>query len=340
MRRDPACSHVAFAQVSGYYAANTWRSDMKKVCLKSVLVVVVGMSFAWSYSAIGAEPNDGDETRMTLGKPFACADYGGNKICLVDARGKITWQHPAEKPQDVWVLPGGNILFSHVKGATEVTREKELVWEYETADKNEVHACQPLPDGKVMIAESGPMRIVEVDRRGKITKTVNLKTEMTQAHRQMRCARKLATGNYIVGQYGDGVVREYGPDGEIVRDITQPMAFSGIRLPDGNTLIATGDAHRIIEVDPNGKVVWEINENDLPGNPLRFVAGMHRLPNGNTLVANWGGHGHLGEQPQIFEVTRDKKVVGEVFDYTQFGTIAGVLLLDGESDPTKFEILR
>lgn len=160
----------------------------------------------------------------------------------------------------MWILPNGNILFSHVKGAKEVTRGKDVVWQYETADENEVHACQPLPEGTVMVAESGPMRIIEVDREGRIAKEV--------------------------------------------------------------------------------KVVWEINENDLPGNPLRFVAGMQRLPNGNTLVCNWGGHGHVGEQPQVFEVTRDKRVVGEIFDFSQFGTITGVFLLGVEGDATRFEILR
>lgn len=278
--------------------------------------------------------------RLSLGKAFACADYGGNKICLVDETGKITWQCPATRPQDVWVLPSGNILFSHLKGAKEVTREKKVVWEYETAKQNEIHACQPLPDGLVMIAESGPMRIIEVDREGKIVKQVKLTTASTKTHRQMRCARKIANGNYIVGQYGDGVVREYGPNGDIVREIPQEMAFSGIRLPNGNTLIAAGDAHRLIEVDPENNVVWEIRENDLPGNPLRFVAGLQRLPNGNTLVCNWGGHGHVGQQPQIFEVTRDKKVVGEIFDFKQFGTISGVLALESAGDATNYEILR
>jgi len=50
-----------------------------------------------------------------------------------------------------------------------------------------------------------------------------------------------------------------------------------------------------------------------------------------------GGHGHIGSQPQIFEVTREKKVVGEVFDYKQFSTISGVLALDAEGDPAEFE---
>ncbi len=287
-----------------------------------------------------APPKQTGPKKLTLGKPFACADYGGNKICLVDAEGKIAWQHPAARPQDVWILPNGNILFSHIKGATEVTREKKVVWKYETAEGNEVHACQPLPDGRVMVAESGPMQLVEVGRDGKVVKTVKLTTDQKRAHHQMRCARKIANGNYLVGQYGDGVMREYGPTGEIVREIPHKMAFSGIRLPNGNTLMATGDSHRVVEIDADGKVVWEVNENDLPGNPLRFVAGLQRLPNGNTLICNWGGHGHVGEQPQIVEITPDKRVVGEIYDFDQFSTISGVLLLDLDQDATQFEVLR
>ncbi len=308
----------------------------------SFLAVMILLTlFTLPLGNAGAEDSAlGVTRRLTLGKPFACADYGGNKICLVDKDGQITWQYPAAGPMDVWILPNGNILFSHVKGVKEVTRQKEVVWEYKTAESNEVHACQPLPDALVMVAESGPMQIIEVDRQGQIVKRVPLKTECTNTHLQMRCARKLASGNYLVGQYQDGVVREYDATGRIVREIPQQMAFSGIRLADGNTLIATGDAHRVVEVDGDGKVVWEINENDLPDNPIRFVAGMQRLPSGNTLVCNWGGHGHVGEQPQIFEVTRDKRVVGEIFDFTQFGTISGVFLLDVKGDPAKFEIER
>ena len=82
----------------------------------------------------------------------------------------------------------------------------------------------------------------------------------------MRAVRKLANGHYLVGQYQDGVVREYDATGKIVGEIAIEMPFGGIRLPDGHTLIGAGDAHRIVEVDEKGKDVWEVKENDLPGN--------------------------------------------------------------------------
>lgn len=276
----------------------------------------------------------------TLGRAVAMADYGGNRIFLVDADGKITWQQEANRPQDVWVLSNGNILFSHVRGAIEMTPEKEVVWKYEVPETSEVHACQPLPDGRVLVAESGPMQILEVDRDGKVVKTVKLQTNEKNTHMQMRGARKLANGHYLVGQYTDGVVREYDADGKIVSERKHEHAFAGIRLPNGHTLYPRGDAHCLEECDADGKVVWEIKENDLPGNPLRFVAGVQRLPSGETVICNWGGHGHIGEQPQIVIVTPDKKVVGELFDFEKFTTISGIHVLDNDADAGNFEVCR
>jgi len=305
----------------------------------AVTVVLLCASCAFAPAAEKAPQKPLKET-FALGHAYLCVDYGGNKVCRVGKDGKIEWEIKANRPQDAWLLPNGNVLLTHVKGVQEVSPDKKVVWEYTVDPKSEVHACQPLADGVVMIAESGPCRIIEVDREGKIVREVKLTTACTRAHGQMRCARKLASGNYLVGQVSDGVLREYDPTGKIVWEYKQKMAFGGIRLPDGNTLIATGDAHRVVEVDPKGQVVWEINENDLPGCPLRFVAGMQRLANGNTVICNWGGHGRVGQQPQIVEVSRDKKIVSRLWNDQQFKTISGVFILGEKADATKCELAR
>jgi hypothetical protein len=272
---------------------------------------------------------------------FLCADYGGNMIRIVSDEGEIVWEHKVNRPQDVWQLANGNILFTHLRGAREITRDKEVVWEYETEKPNEVHACQPLGKGVVMVAVSGPCEILEVSRTGEILKTVPLTTEQKNPHAQMRQARKLRNGNYLVGHNADRVVREYDPSGYVVRTIAAPgNPYGAIRLPNGNTLIACGDGHTLIEVDPDDEIVWRVDENDLEGNPLRFIAGLQRLPNGNTVVCNWGGHGHVGEQPQIFEVTRDKEVVWQIDDYERFSTISNIHVLDVKGDVAKGKVLR
>jgi len=262
---------------------------------------------------------------------FLAADFGGNKVHIVAPNGEVTWQYEVKIPQEAWMLKNGNVLMTWLLGVKEVTPDKKVVWEFKTENPNEVHACQLLKNGNYMVAVSGPCVIYEIDKAGKIQKNIKLVTNQKSPHSQMRIVRKLANGNYLVGHFKDKVVREYDAQGKVVREIKLPKgcdAHGIYRLKNGNTLISTGDGHKIIEVDKNDKIVWQINENDLKGNPLRYVAGMQKLKNGNLVVANWGGHGHVGGQPQIFEVTRDKKVVWQVFDFKKFNTISGVQLLD------------
>jgi len=278
--------------------------------------------------------------------PFLCCDYGGGKVCAVSADGKIEWQYDCKSPQDCWRLPNGNYLFCFINGALEVTPDaaKKIVWEYKAPKdvKVEVHACQPLPDGNVMIVECGTSRIIEVDRAGKIAKEIKLTTAPeVKLHNQFRGTRKAANGHYFVCFKGEGKVVELDGGGKVLREIKVPGdPHEVVLLPKGGLLVTCGDGHKVIEFDANGKVVWELNENDLPGNPLRLMAGCQRLPNGNTVFANYLGHGHLGKQPQVIEVTRDKKVVWQFDDHVHFKTINQIQLLDVKGDVTKGEILR
>ena len=76
-------------------------------------------------------------------------------------------------------------------------------------------------------------------------------------------ANTTATGK-VVWSYAldlDGRPRTpgHGPEGHGTE------VFGAIRLPNGNTLIAGGNSNRVIEVDPEGKVVWSIGHDELPG---------------------------------------------------------------------------
>ena len=78
---------------------------------------------------------------LTLGRPCLIADYGGNKICIIDEAGKITWQMKAQRPQDVWMLANGNVLFSHIKGVKEVVlKDNSVAWEHKVEGPIEIHA--------------------------------------------------------------------------------------------------------------------------------------------------------------------------------------------------------
>ncbi len=92
---------------------------------------------------------------------------------------------------------------------------------------------------------------------------------------------------------------------------------------------------RVVILSASGKVVWSIEENELPGIPLRFIAGVHRLPNGNAIVCNWLGHGYIGDGTHLFEVTRDKKALWTNADHAAFKTISTVQALDVNAPPVR-----
>ena len=272
--------------------------------------------------------------------PFACTDYSQGKVFIVSAAGKAEWEYPAPTCNDLWVLPNGNLLFNTGHGVKEVTRAKEVVFDYQS--KSEIYACQRLANGNTFVGECNAGRLLEVNPAGKIVKEVRLLPEGKDGgHTYMRNARALANGNYLVCHYGEQVVREYDPQGKPVTTIPAPGGpHSAMRLPNGNTLIANGDMKsangpRVFEVDPAGKTVWEVKDGDLPGIQLVFMTGLQRLPNGNTVVSNWLGHGKLGTAPHLIEITPDKQVKWTFADHQTMKTISSVQLLDVPGDVTK-----
>ena len=281
------------------------------------------------------------------------ADDSKQRLAIVDSDGSIAWETKIGAIHDASVLANGNILYQ--QGWTkilEISPDHKTVWEYDASTSNgnsgkrvEVHAFQRVENDLTMIAESGTSRIIEVDRAGKLHREIKLKVGRPDAHSDTRLVRKIPNGNYLVAQEKDGFVREYDPSGKIVWEYEQPLfgktrkpghgpeafgnsVFSAVRLLNGNTLIGGGNGHCVLEVNPQKEIVWKVEQSDLPGITLAWVTRVQRLPNGNTLIGNC----HAGpENPQVIEITKEKKVVWSFKDFMNFGNSTTVqMLLDYE----------
>jgi outer membrane protein assembly factor BamB len=282
--------------------------------------------------------------------------HGNGRLALVDDSGAVTWEMEWPGVHDLHLLENGHILtVDRFRSVVEIDpKTSEVVWKYDAYRKNgnkdrriEIHAVQPLADDHVMVAESGAGRIIEVDRAGTLLKELALKVDKPDPHRDTRLARKLDNGNYLVAHEGDGVVREYdGTSGTVVWEYAVPLfdkpradghgpeafgnqAFGVLRLDNGNTLIATGNGHSIIEVTPAKEIVWSIEQNELPGITLAWVTTLKILPNGNLVFGNC----HAGPgQPQLVEVERPgKKVVWTFGQYTNFGNdVSNAVVLEAD----------
>ena len=281
---------------------------------------------------------------------------GNGRLAILDRTGRIEWEMPWKGIHDIHVLDNGHILVQQgpAKVAEIDPKTREIVWSYDSASQNgntgervEVHSFQPLENGRLLIAESGPARLVEVDRSGRLLKQIKLKVDHPNPHTDTRLVRKLRSGNYLVCHEGDGVVREYdGESGEVVWDYEVPLfgrepkgghgpeafgnkCFAAVRLPRGNTLLTTGNGHCVMEVTPDKQIVWQLHQNDLPGITLAWVTTLEVLPNGNYVLGNC----HAGEgNPQVIEIEpQSKRVVWTLDRFAEFGNNVSNTQILGES---------
>ena len=267
---------------------------------------------------------------------FAC-DYDKRVMAIVGADGKIEWKREMKGGcHDAWVTADGKILWTpsgdKIFEVDPKANTETLVYDSKkhggVDGKVEIHAFQPNQDGTITVFESGPKRVVEIDRSGKVLKTVSLAFMGGDPHHQTRNARKLESGNYLLTLSADGKLVEVDGSGKVVWECaTGKECYSAVRLPDGNTLVGGGHNHKVFEVDKAGKEVWSIGETELPGIKFGYVAQVQRLKNGNTVIINC----HAGPQnPQIIEVDREKKVVWSYRDFETFGNALPVgFVIDG-----------
>tara|TARA_R110002073_G_scaffold38537_1_gene110408 strand:- start:670 stop:1650 length:981 start_codon:yes stop_codon:yes gene_type:complete len=286
---------------------------------------------------------------------------GNGKLAVVEPDGQISWEMPWGGIHDLHVLPNGNYLT--LKDSDKVVeinpKTKQVVWEYNAGKSNgnqgkriEIHAAQMIAPDRIMVAESGSARIIEIDREGNLLKTIPLVVDHPNPHTDTRLVRRLENGNYLVAHEADGTAREYDHEtGKVIWEYEVPMfgkqakgghgpegfgnrLFAAIRRSNGNTLIATGNGHSVIEVTPRKKIVWQIHQNDLPSIRLAWVTTLESLENGNIVLGNC----HAGpNQPQLVEVDRATKQV--VWTFQRFGdfgnNVSNTLLLDQNSTTTR-----
>jgi len=315
---------------------------------------VVGFTRCGSSRAEGVEAQEAAQAsalhsavQTGPGRRVIAADDSTKTLAAIGPDGRVEWKLPCRQIHDLHLLPDGHLLYQD--GWTrivELDADRKPVWEYDaTGNGNagravEVHAFERLPDGNTMIVESGPARIIEVDRGGAIRREVPLTVNTPSSHSDTRNARKTSAGTYLVAHEKDGVVREYDGAGKIVWEFDVPLegprerghgpeafgdqVYSAERLDNGNTLIGTGNGHGVLEVTPEKKIVWRLDQHDLPGITLAWVTQVRRIPGGTTLLVNC----HAGpDNPQIIEVTPEKQVVWTFRDFTTFGNSMPVAIV-------------
>jgi hypothetical protein len=286
--------------------------------------------------------------------PFLyCGEWQGRSLerqtMYVVREGKVAWSYTNPRKGelgDCTMLANGNIVFSRQFGASEITPDKTIVWDYDGPQGTEIHTAYPIGADKVLVMQNGdPAKLLVIRKAtNKVEKEIVLATrDPHSVHGQFRHVRATQAGTFLVAHMDLGKVVEYSTDGKEIWSVPAPSAWAAVRLKNGNTLISGNQVGYVREVNAKGETVWEIGKNDLPGIPLFTVQEVSRLANGNTLINNWSG----GLAPdlvqtgvQLIEVTPDKKVVWALKDWKTLGPASATQLLDEPGVPEKGELQR
>ncbi len=200
------------------------------------------------------------------------------------ADGKKLWEiRDVNAPVDAQLLPNGNVLIAEW-GSTQVAerdRSGKVVWSHKL---NQVPtSCRRLPNGNTFIGTYG--EVLEVDPKGNVVYSYKDPNggSCYRAHR-------LPNGHVVFATSNSTIV-ELDAKGMLVRSVKTPIPTNDWTsidpLPGGRFLLAVRSSQKVIEIDTDGKIVWERTVRD----PMAVA----RLPNGNTLVSSYFMNGEVIE---------------------------------------------
>lgn len=232
----------------------------------------------------------------------------------------VVYAH-VDNPGQIVVMPKGQFLITDIGnldrtgGSVFITGfGRRLLWQY-TGTLDIPHSAYPMPNGDVLIADTGDNRVIEVNRASQIVwDTDNLgrghgvlgRGTMSDGRTLSypNDAKPLPDGDVLISARLQNRVIEINRQGRIVRQISgflhgqhNPTPLSG-----GNLFIADSGWDRILEVNSSNRIVWQfggqVNGRDI----LNWPRDATPLPDGDTLITD-------SDNNRLIEVTHAGKIV-------------------------------
>ena len=212
------------------------------------------------------------------------ADHNNGKVIKIKEDGTVVWDVRNGNGHDIQVLPNINILIINGRSVEEIDPNRKVVWKVGRPVVLDAESAQRLPNGNTVIADNGTMKVIEIDKDMKVVWEFAVPNDNKRKTATMRQMRRLDNGNTLISASTEDKVIEVSPDKKIVWSYSVPFPYLATRLPNGNTLISSGDGYGsprgwfVIEVDKDSKTVWKYGGDDAPERPTAAVAQRPRPP--------------------------------------------------------------
>jgi hypothetical protein len=216
-------------------------------------------------------------------------DARHQRVVAIDRHGAITRSFAcADLPLDLDLRADGHLLLTTRQSVIELDAGWREVWRHDI-DEVFISACQWLPDGSVLVADTSRAQIYALDRQRQPVRSVDVprSPDLTPAYNLFRNVRQLASGRLLVACLHDRKIAEYDwTRGLVWHAPVEGPPYQAIRLPNGHTLASLGPSGRIVELDPAGLVVARYDMTADHGLERGWIAGLTRQPNGTVTYSD------------------------------------------------------
>ncbi len=189
----------------------------------------------------------------------AIAEYQRQRVTIRDTKSnKIVWEKVLSgNPIGVQSLPEGKILATLQNSIVEIDRATSQSKTLVNRPNHDIFRARKTKSGDLIyVTNTGTL--TRMDAKGKVMKQFQV-PPITVLFGSIDI---LANGNVLVPDYQGGRVVEYDTNGTQVSQISTAFPSSAMRLPNGNTLVASNslvagnNTRRVSEYNRAGQVVW------------------------------------------------------------------------------------
>jgi hypothetical protein len=167
------------------------------------------------------------------------AEYKGNRVTERDLKGAVKWEKKIEEPLAVQRLSNGNTFIATRTKLVEVDKDGKEVFSYSRPDGAFFMKVQRLRSGDIACVVN-----LGVARYVRLSRSGNevkeVKTFGVDLHTSGGKLDVLANGHVIIPETHNNRVVEYDPDGKVVWSADVVQPIAALRLPNGNTLVTSG----------------------------------------------------------------------------------------------------
>lgn len=218
----------------------------------------------WSFEVVNYPVDahvyeDKGQTRVVV------AEFQAAQVTVRDKTGAVlNTIRVGGNPIGVQRLPNGNIFVVLQNRLVEYDANGAEKFTYNRAN-HDIFRAKKLPNGEIAIVTSSGQYL----RMEAATQRVLKNFQVAPVPVLFGSMDVLANGNVLVPDFQQNRVVEYNGEGKQIAQFNVQWPNSCLRLPNGNTLVASQNTRKVMEFTRDGRIAWEYSSDGMVFNAKR-----------------------------------------------------------------------